>query len=136
MGKLSVSIADSSYDVHIGADSYELFRTDYSELLKSVDKIAIIADEHVASLHLPVLQNSLQSIDCEIVVKTVPAGESCKTIDVIHDCLSFLLENGFTRNSTINCFWRGGMWRSYWVCCRYIYERYPLYSLSDINFGP
>ena len=56
MGKLSVNIADSSYDVHIGADSYELFTTDYSELLKSVDKIAIIADEHVASLHLPVLQ--------------------------------------------------------------------------------
>ena len=107
MGKLSVNIADSSYDVHIGADSYELFTTDYSELLNSVDKIAIIADEHVASLHLSVLQNALQSINNEIVVKTVPAGESCKTMDVYTDCLSFLLKNGFTRNSLLIAFGGG-----------------------------
>jgi 3-dehydroquinate synthase len=107
MGKLSVNIADSSYDVHISADSYELFKTDYSGLLKSVDKIAVIADEHVASLHLPVLQKSLQSIDCEIVVKIVPAGESCKTTNVYTDCLSFLLKNGFTRNSLLIAFGGG-----------------------------
>ena len=42
-----------------------------------------------------------------LVVKTVPAGESCKTPSVYIDCLSFLLSEGFTRNSLIIAFGGG-----------------------------
>ena len=37
----------------------KLFATDYAELLDSADRIAIIADEHVAAIHLPLLQEAL-----------------------------------------------------------------------------
>ena len=55
-------------------DTYGLFASHYAELLRSADRIAIIADEHVASLHLPLLQEALQFTKREIVVKTVPSG--------------------------------------------------------------
>lgn len=107
MRKLTVDVADANYDVHIGMDAYKLFATDYAELLKSADRIAIIADEHVARVHLPILQEALQHTNREIEVKTVPAGESCKTSAVYVDCLSFLLTKGFTRNSLIIAFGGG-----------------------------
>ena len=107
MEKLTVNIKNHEYDVHIGMDTYELFTTDYAELLRSADRIAIIADEHVAALHLPVLQDALRSTNRTIEVKTVPAGESCKTSAVYVDCLSFLLTKGFTRDSLIIAFGGG-----------------------------
>ena len=56
MGKLTVNVRNHQYNVHIGRDTYDLFATDYAELLGSVDRIAIIADERVAAIHLPLLQ--------------------------------------------------------------------------------
>ncbi len=107
MRKLTVNFAEANYDVHIGMDAYKLFTTDYAELIKSADRIAIIADEHVASVHLPILQEALRHTNREIEVKTVPSGESCKTSPVYVDCLSFLLNKGFTRNSLIIAFGGG-----------------------------
>ena len=107
MKKLTVNVANANYDVHIGVDAYKLFTTDYAELLTSADRIAIIADEHVASVHLPILQEALRHTSQEIEVKTVPVGEGCKTSAVYVDCLSFLLTKGFTRNSLIIAFGGG-----------------------------
>src|SRR4051794_20002813 len=107
MGKLTVAVRDHQYNVHIGQDSYKLFATEYAELLGTVDRIAIIADERVAAIYLPLLQKALESINCEISVKTVPAGESCKTSAVYVDCLSFLLKEKFTRDSLLIAFGGG-----------------------------
>lgn len=107
MGKLSVLIKDHEYDVHIEQNAYELFTTTYQELLGSTDKIAIIADDTVATFHLVTLQKALEPLQKEIAVKTVPAGEFCKTSDVYVDCLSFLLQEGFTRNSLVIAFGGG-----------------------------
>lgn len=107
MGKLTVNIKDYEYDVHIGQQTYELFATDYAELFESTDRIAILADEHVAAIHLPLLQQALAFTNREIVVKTVPAGESCKSPAVYVDCLSFLLNEKFTRDSLIIAFGGG-----------------------------
>lgn len=107
MGKLTVQVTDSTYDVHIGTDTYKLFSTEYAELLKSADRIAIIADEKVAELHLPLLQEALHEANLKAELKTVPAGESCKTSDTYVDCLSFLLKKGFTRNSIVIAFGGG-----------------------------
>ncbi|MHA6259642.1 3-dehydroquinate synthase [Sporosarcina sp. CAU 1771] len=107
MGKLTVDIKNHQYDVHIGDNTYELFATHYADLLKSADRIAILADEHVANLHLAHLQSALGFADREITVKTVPSGESCKTSAVYVDCLSFLLQKGFTRNSLVIAFGGG-----------------------------
>lgn len=107
MGKLTVNVTNATYDVHIGVDTYKLFTTEYAKLLESADRIAILADEHVASVHLPILQEALQLPNRKVEVKLVPAGESCKTADVYVDCLSFLLTNGFTRNSLLIAFGGG-----------------------------
>ncbi|MEK5070647.1 3-dehydroquinate synthase [Sporosarcina sp. FSL K6-1508] len=107
MGKLTVAVRDHHYNVDIGPDTYNLFTTDYAELLGSVDRIAIIADEKVAAIHLPLLQKALESVNHEIIVKTVPAGESCKTSTVYIDCLSFLLNEKFTRDSLLIAFGGG-----------------------------
>ena len=40
-------------------------------------------------------------------MKTVPAGESCKTSAVYVDCLSFLLNEKFTRDSLVIAFGGG-----------------------------
>lgn len=95
------------YDVHIGQHSYDLFTTQYADLFKSADKIAIIADEAVAEIHLPLLQEALKPLAREIEIKTVPAGESCKTSAVYFECQSFLLTKGFTRNSLVIAFGGG-----------------------------
>lgn len=107
MGKLTVTVKDHTYDVHIGANTYSLFTTDYKELLESADRIAIIADEQVATVHLPTLRQALEPLKDKLEVKMVPAGESCKTSEVYVDCQSFLLNKGFTRNSLIIAFGGG-----------------------------
>lgn len=107
MGKLRVNIKNHEYNVHIGTDTYALFATQYKDLLDSADQIAVIADERVAELHLPVLLDALQATNRTIEVKTVPAGESCKTSEVFVGCLSFLLSKGFTRDSLVIAFGGG-----------------------------
>ncbi|MEK5039255.1 3-dehydroquinate synthase [Sporosarcina sp. FSL K6-3457] len=107
MGKLTVNIKNHDYDVHIGQHTYQLFATDYAELFERTDRIAILADEQVAAIHLPLLQKALAFTNREIVVKTVPAGESCKSPAVYVDCLSFLLNEKFTRDSLIIAFGGG-----------------------------
>lgn len=104
MGKLTVEIKDYEYDVHIGEDAYSLFATAYAPLLDSADRIGIIVDENVAGLHLSLLQDALRKTGRDIVVKTVPAGESCKSPAVYIECQSFLLQHHFTRNSLLIAF--------------------------------
>ena len=58
MDKLTVSVRDHQYDVYVGSNTYELFSTEYAELLSTTDKIGIIADAQVAELHLPLLARS------------------------------------------------------------------------------
>ncbi len=107
MGKLTVNVRDHEYDVHVGRDTYDLFASDYAGLLASADRIAIIADERVAAIHLPLLKQALASTNREVIVKMVPAGESCKTSAVYVDCLSFLLNEKFTRDSLVIAFGGG-----------------------------
>ncbi|MDS9470824.1 3-dehydroquinate synthase [Sporosarcina pasteurii] len=101
MGKLTVETTNHRYDVLIGPTTYALFSTVYKDLLTSADRIAIIADEKVAAIHLPLLEESLAIVKDKLVVKTIPAGEACKSIATYADCQSFLLQQGFTRQSLI-----------------------------------
>ncbi|KXH82019.1 3-dehydroquinate synthase [Sporosarcina sp. HYO08] len=107
MGKLTVGIQNHAYDVHIGSDTYQLLATEYQDLLGSADHIAIIADQQVAEIHLPLLLDALEVTNSEVAVKLVPSGESCKTSAVYLECLSFLLNKGFTRNSLLIAFGGG-----------------------------
>lgn len=107
MGKLTVQLLNAEYVVHVGDHVYELFSTDYKDLLKTVDRIGIIADDVVANKHLPVLLNALENVGVSPIVKIVPAGEQCKTSEVYIECQSFLLQENFTRNSLLIAFGGG-----------------------------
>ncbi|MFC5588253.1 3-dehydroquinate synthase [Sporosarcina soli] len=107
MGKLAVNILNHEYDVHIGPDTYQLFLTEYAALLDSADRIVIIADSLVAEAHLPILLQALETEGREVLVKTVPSGEKCKTPAVYTDCLSFLLNANCTRDSLVIAFGGG-----------------------------
>lgn len=107
MGELTVNVLNHSYKVHIGQNTYSLFKTEYADLLLSADRIGIIVDENVAGLHLPSLMEALQEVKSEIAVKVVPAGEKCKSSTVYVECQSFLLREKFTRNSLLIAFGGG-----------------------------
>lgn len=107
MGKLTVQTTNDRYDVHIGPTTYALFSTQYKDLLASVDRVAIIADENVAAAHLHVLEDALTFIKDKLVVKKIPAGEASKSVNTYTDCQSFLLQNGFTRQSLLIAFGGG-----------------------------
>ncbi|MCM3637689.1 3-dehydroquinate synthase [Sporosarcina luteola] len=107
MGKLTVQLPDAKYDVHIGEYIYDLFSSDYKELLHSADRVGIIADENAADLHLPILLDALQKADIAPLVKIVPPGEECKTQEVYFECQSYLVNKNFTRNSLLIAFGGG-----------------------------
>lgn len=107
MGKLTVQLPDVQYDVYVGEHVYELFSSQYKELLQSADRVGIIADEQVAAMHLPILEKALADAGVSPSVKIVPAGEKCKTPAVYIDCQSYLLTENFTRNSLLIAFGGG-----------------------------
>ncbi|WP_432355123.1 3-dehydroquinate synthase [Sporosarcina sp. A2] len=107
MQQLTVSTKTESYDVHIGRHVYELFSTDYKELMTSADKVAIFADKTAASFHLSELEHALSSLNIKFVIHTLPAGEACKTPTSFLGCQSFLLQHNFTRNSVLIAFGGG-----------------------------
>lgn len=107
MEQLTVTVLNHRYDVHIGRDTYTLFKTQYAELLTSADRIGIIVDENVAGLHLSSLVDALQDVKSKIAVNVVPAGEKCKSSAVYVDCQSFLVRENFTRNSLLIAFGGG-----------------------------
>ncbi|MDN4608734.1 3-dehydroquinate synthase [Sporosarcina highlanderae] len=107
MGKLTIEIPNARYDVHVGDHVYELFSSDYKELLKTADQVGIIADAIVASKHLPILLQALEKAEVSPSVKIVPSGEKCKTPEVYIECQSYLLQENFTRNSLLIAFGGG-----------------------------
>lgn len=107
MGKLTVQTKEHEYDIHIGTSTYALFATAYKQLLENTDRIAIIVDEKVADLYLQKLQDTLSFVEDKVVCKIIPAGEASKTIETYANCQSFLLQQGFTRQSIIIAFGGG-----------------------------
>lgn len=97
--------AERPYQVHIGTEVFDLFNSEYKELLDAADRIVVIADEKVASLHLDLLLPYLASY--EVSVFHIPAGEHAKSVDVFMDCHSFLLAEGCSRKSLVIAFGGG-----------------------------
>ena len=97
--------AERPYNVHIGTEVFNLFNSEYRDLLGSSDRIVIIADEKVASLHMDYLLPFLASY--EVSVYEIPAGEHAKSVETFMDCHSFLLSEGCSRKSVIIAFGGG-----------------------------
>ena len=107
MEQLTVQVASSSYDVHIGEEVYSLFSEKYKEFLRKADKIGIFADAQVASYHLKTLQSALDAAGVSYVTHMLPVGELSKTPESFVTCQSFLLQHEFTRQSALIAFGGG-----------------------------
>lgn len=97
--------AERPYNVHIGTEVFELFNSEYRDLLESADRIIVIADEKVASLHMDHFLPFLASY--KVSVYEIPAGEYSKSIETFVNCHSFLLSEGCSRKSLIIAFGGG-----------------------------
>lgn len=107
MKQLTVKTMSTSYDVHIGEGVYDLFATEYKELLQHADKIGIFADATAASYHLEKLEQALQAASIPFVLHMLPGGEESKTPASFMSCHSFLLQHQFTRQSVLIAFGGG-----------------------------
>lgn len=104
--KLLTVEATRPYQVHIGHNALSAIEDYYGNLFDNADKIAIIADEQVAKLHLDVLKAHFNN-NTQLFIKEIPAGEQAKSIATFMDCQTFLLENDFSRKSLIIAFGGG-----------------------------
>lgn len=99
--KLSLSLADKSYDILIGQNAVQ----NLSEFLskKNYSKIFVITDRNVAHLHL----HSLKEIigNCEQII--VEAGEQSKSFTVLENVCEEILARGIDRKSLIIAFGGG-----------------------------
>ncbi|HSJ38522.1 MAG TPA: 3-dehydroquinate synthase [Planococcus sp. (in: firmicutes)] len=94
------------YQVHIGYGALNVLKEQYSEILNNADRIGIIVDETVATLHLDHFKTQLDGSE-KVKYKVIPSGEQAKSIATYMDCQSFLLEQGFSRKSVILAFGGG-----------------------------
>jgi 3-dehydroquinate synthase len=101
VNKVSVSLAEKSYDILIGKNALE----NLSDFLaqKNYSKIFIITDENVAKLHLESLRSILQ--DPEIII--TKAGETTKSFEFLEKISEEILTKNIDRKSLIIAFGGG-----------------------------
>lgn len=96
---INVSLADRSYDIHVGAGG--IARA--GELLKPFARgtIPIVTDRHVAALHLEPLVASLHAAQIKTQQIVVEPGEQTKSFPSLERLISELLESGVDRGGLI-----------------------------------
>lgn len=97
MKTLVVELGDRSYPIYIGAD---LLSSD--SLLKQhihSKQVMIVTNETVAPLYLQKIIDGLTGLDVKTII--LPDGEQYKTLDILERVFDKLLENKFSRNSTL-----------------------------------
>ncbi|MGM0687117.1 MAG: 3-dehydroquinate synthase [Promethearchaeati archaeon] len=70
-------------------------------LHREAQKIFIVTDEIVSEIYLQPVLNSIQNLDIEIITKTLPSGETVKSLDAAQNMYSVLAENLASRTDII-----------------------------------
>ena len=85
-----------------------VFTTDFSALGKEVEglgfekrKIAVITDTNVDKLYAEEVKKALSEVTDNVVIYSIPAGESNKNLDEIRKIYEFLLERHFDRHDLL-----------------------------------
>ena len=97
MQSLTVSLGDRSYPIHIGQG---LLRS--SKLLTphiNGKQVCIVTNETVAPLYVHDLEKTFSGFD--LIKLILPDGEDHKNLDTLARIYDFLLENNFSRSSTL-----------------------------------
>lgn len=101
MEAITIKTTSKQYPVLIGEKAIQKLPEFILSELKQVNKIVIITDEKVATLHLETVKSVLETTGKEILEHVVPEGEHAKTFEVFYDCQSFCLSHQLNRKSLI-----------------------------------
>ncbi len=96
---ISVNLGTRSYDIEVGQDL--LLRA--AEFIKPLARgiIAVVTDEHVAALHLPVLLEGLRAAGLTAAPLIVPAGEASKSFEGLGKLCEGLLDLELDRGGLV-----------------------------------
>lgn len=96
MERINVDLAERSYPISIGAGLLSdpaLFSS-----LKPQQKVVVISNTTVAPLYAPRLMATLQSLECQVDLLTLPDGEQYKSLETFNTIMTFLLEGSYNRD--------------------------------------
>jgi 3-dehydroquinate synthase len=106
METVHVPLAGRAYDIHIGPGLLSRSGALIAPLLPR-SRVAIVADEHVADLHLRTLLKGLETHGISAVHMTLPQGESTKSWPHFERVVEWLLEQKVERNDVVVAFGGG-----------------------------
>ena len=95
-----VPLGERAYDILIGPGLVSNAAAHIAPLLNR-PRVAIVTDETVASLHLPMLEKALESAGIDTVSLALPAGEATKGWPQFTRTVEWLLENKVERNDVV-----------------------------------
>jgi 3-dehydroquinate synthase len=97
--RIHVSLAERSYDVHVGADLIPQAGTLLAPLARGT--IPVVTDENVALVHLDRLLVSLDEAGLDARPIVLPPGESTKGFAGLEKLVNALLETGVDRDGLV-----------------------------------
>ena len=106
METVHVPLEGREYDIHIGPGLLAQSGAFVGPLL-SRPRVAIVADEHVADLHLTSLLKGLESQGISAVCMTLPQGEGTKSWPHFERVVEWLLEQRIERKDVVVAFGGG-----------------------------
>lgn len=101
-----VDLGERSYDIVIGAALLDAAGELISAFLNN-PRAFIVTDETVAGLHLETLERSLTAAGITPVTRTLPVGESTKSMAQLDALLGWLLGKGASRDDVLIAFGGG-----------------------------
>ena len=104
--RLRVELGPRSYDIIVGEGLIEAAATYLTPVLTS-RRVAVVADETVAELHLPALLSALAAGGIEAHEIIVPQGESTKDIAHLQRLIDALLDAKIERDDAVIAFGGG-----------------------------
>ncbi|MRU13999.1 3-dehydroquinate synthase [Roseovarius sp. A21] len=106
METVHVPLEGRAYDIHIGPGLLAQSGRLIAPLLPR-PRVAIVADEHVADLHLATLLKGLETQGISAVHMTLPQGEGTKSWPHFERVVEWLLEQKVERNDVVVAFGGG-----------------------------
>ncbi|WP_077213798.1 3-dehydroquinate synthase [Bacillus dakarensis] len=107
MARVNIRTASKEYPVFVEAGAIHSISTYLDEHFPSITKLVIITDGNVGERYLDTLSSALSTH--KPVFHIVPNGESAKTFEVYHECLTFCLEQKLDRKSLVLAFGGGAV---------------------------
>lgn len=99
MNSLIVELKERSYPIVISSKMEEFIP--YLEVIDKKQRIVIVTDHNVAEYYLELLEIFLRDMGYRIFNYNMKAGEESKSLNVVSQIYSYLLENKITKNDVL-----------------------------------